>query len=280
MFPLHPRILLVAVPLMLGLVLTGCDSHPGSEAGPARTPKATAPQPTPERRQASPTGPERRPLAPALNGKAIGPGGSLQGTGGTSVALTFDDGPDPVQTPALLDALQLNHVRATFCLVGKRVKENPALVRRIVAEGHTVCNHSWEHRDDLGTLPDAAMLNDLTSTNDAIHEAEPKARIRYFRAPYGKFTKRLVDNAALLGMNSIFWDVDDLSYKDEDRGTGEAMVAFMSKRIRNLARPGVIVLSHDYGRPQTPVTYRNMLPWLKSQFSLEPLPVADLPDGR
>ncbi|GIG60672.1 hypothetical protein Lfu02_50440 [Longispora fulva] len=280
MRPLLPRTVLVAIALSLGFAVTSCGPPPGSEAGAAPTPKATAPQPTPEHQQSSPKGPERRPLAPALNGKAIGPGGSLQGTGGTTVALTFDDGPDPVQTPALLDALLQNHVRATFCLVGKQVKANPALVRRIVAEGHTVCNHSWEHRTDLGDLPDREMLSDLSATNDAIHEAEPKARIRYFRAPYGKFNKRMVDNAALLGMNSIFWDVDDLSYKDEDRGTGEVMVAFMSKRIRTLIRPGTIVLSHDFGRPQTPVTYRNMLPWLKTQFSLEPLPVTDLPDGR
>ncbi|MGY0236427.1 polysaccharide deacetylase family protein [Longispora urticae] len=290
MRPLHPRVLLVAIPVFLGLALTSCgplptpEARPGPSSGtsstPSGSPRPTAPRPTPEGARTSPPGPQRRNLAPALNGKPIGPGGSLQGTGNASVALTFDDGPDPVHTPALLDTLKQNHVRATFCLVGKRAKEYPALVRRIVAEGHTLCSHSWQHRDDLGVLPDPEMLRDLTDTNDAIREAEPRARIRYFRAPYGKFTKRLVDNAATLGMNSIFWDIDDLSYKDDQHGTGDAMVAFMSKRLRTLIRPGTIVLSHDFGRPQTPVTYRNMLPWLRTQFTLEPLPVTDLPDER
>ena len=69
--------------------------------------------------------------------------------GGRTVAFTFDDGPNPADTPRLLDVLRRHHVKAVFCLWGDYVEANPGLVRKIVAGGHTLCNHSMHH-DNMG----------------------------------------------------------------------------------------------------------------------------------
>ena len=87
---------------------------------------------------------------------ALGPAGSHRTTGTSAVALTFDDGPDPAQTPKLLDLLAQQHVHATFCLVGQNVQAHPELVRQIVAGGHTLCNHTWRHSLTIGKQSAAA----------------------------------------------------------------------------------------------------------------------------
>ena len=75
----------------------------------------------------------------------------MKPTGTKAVALTFDDGPDRTYTPRMLDLLKANGVKATFCLVGKQAKAYPELVRRIVAEGHTLCNHTYDHSLNLAS---------------------------------------------------------------------------------------------------------------------------------
>lgn len=72
---------------------------------------------------------------------------------GDTLALTFDDGPHPLTTPALLDVLRRHDVRAVFCLWGDHVREHPALVRRIIAEGHRLGNHAMHHEDLSGLVP-------------------------------------------------------------------------------------------------------------------------------
>ena len=123
--------------------------------------------------------------------------------GGRTVALTFDDGPDPQNTPKLLAVLRRHHVRAVFCLWGEHVRQHPALVRRIVAEGHLLCNHSMNH-DDLSTWSADAIRADLLATNAAIRDAVPWAHIPYFRAPYGAWGQSPTV-AAGLGMQPLGW---------------------------------------------------------------------------
>jgi len=193
-------------------------------------------------------------------------------TGTSAVALTFDDGPDPVQTPRLLDLLATNHVKATFCLVGQNVAAHPDLVRRIVAEGHTLCNHTWRHSLTLGKQKPAEIRADLQRTNDAIHAAVPGAEIKYMRAPGGNFTPNFVKVAADLGMSSIYWQVDP---RDWDHPAGESDAAHRAKvisAVKTQAHPGSIVLSHDYAQPDTIAAYRTLIPWLQHRYQLIPLP--------
>jgi peptidoglycan/xylan/chitin deacetylase (PgdA/CDA1 family) len=195
-------------------------------------------------------------------------------TGTQDVALTFDDGPDPVTTPKLLDLLMKYDVKATFCLVGHRVRDNQAVVRRIVAEGHTLCNHSWQHLQDLGKRPDRDLAHDLEATNEQIHRAVPGARIAYFRAPYGNFSKRLNGFAAARGMKPLGWNVSDECSRTDTFGQGDRMIRHMTKMVRRDARPGAVILSHDLAKPFTVTAYDALLPWLKQRFTLIALPVA------
>jgi peptidoglycan/xylan/chitin deacetylase (PgdA/CDA1 family) len=203
---------------------------------------------------------------------AGGPAASLMRTGRAGVALTFDDGPDPVQTPKLLDLLKREHVKATFCLVGENVAAYPGLVRRIAAEGHTLCNHTWRHSLTLGRKKPDVIRADLQRTDRAIRRAVPKARVKYMRAPGGNFTPAFVAVAAELGMKSIYWQVDP---KDWDHPKGESPAAHQAKIVHTVKKhvgKGAIVLSHDYGQPATITAYRKLLPWLRQRYQLIALP--------
>jgi peptidoglycan/xylan/chitin deacetylase (PgdA/CDA1 family) len=200
--------------------------------------------------------------------KGTGPAGSLRTTGNRGVALTFDDGPDPVQTPRLLNLLKRHHAKATFCVIGVRARRYPDLIRRIVAGGHALCNHSWDHDLRLGRKSPARIRADLARTNVAIRKAVPDARIAYFRAPGGSFTSPMASVAARLGMRSLYWHVDPRDWDhsgDKSEGAHRARVV---KTVEGRVRRGSIVLSHDSGQPQTISAYGTLLPWLKGRYQL------------
>ncbi|HEX6351958.1 polysaccharide deacetylase family protein [Actinophytocola sp.] len=162
--------------------------------------------------------------------------------GGRTVSLTFDDGPDPQNTPRLLNLLRRTHVRAVFCLWGDHVRENPGLVRRIAAEGHILCNHS-AHHDDMSTWTPDAIRADLLETNAAIREAVPWARIPYFRAPFGAWGVS-PDVAAELGMQPLGWR---LAIGDWEPPGTDVLV----ERILTGLTEGAVVLMHDGGGDRT-----------------------------
>ncbi|HEX6499021.1 MAG TPA: polysaccharide deacetylase family protein [Micromonosporaceae bacterium] len=193
-------------------------------------------------------------------------------TGSSAVALTFDDGPDPTYTPKLLDLLKQYHVHATFCVVGFRARDNQALIKRIVAEGHTLCNHSWQHLFDLGQRSPGYIRNDMTATNNAIHSAVPDAPIKYFRAPGGNFTTTMVNVARSLGMTPLYWYVDPRDWDSATYGHGTPMVNHIIHAVESNVRPGAIILSHDLAKPDTITAYRTLIPWLLARYTLIPLP--------
>jgi peptidoglycan/xylan/chitin deacetylase (PgdA/CDA1 family) len=219
------------------------------------------------------------PVAPSgskpgnLGKKTGGPAGSHLSTGTRAVALTFDDGPDPVQTPRMLKLLAQQHVHATFCLIGENVQRHPDLVRKIVAGGNTLCNHTWSHSLTIGKKSAAEIRADLQRTNDAIHQAAPKAKIAYFRAPGGNFTPPLVAEAKAMGMTSLYWRVDP---RDWDHPKGESDAAHKARVISTVEKhvgKGAIILSHDYNQPDTIAAYRTLIPWLRHRYHLIALPV-------
>lgn len=251
---------------------------PTASTSPSPKPSTTSPKPpttSPKPPPPPAAGPIKCTGSVALNrppANGTGPAGSILKTGSAGVALTFDDGPDPINTPKILDLLKQCGVKATFCLVGFRAKAHPALVQRIAAEGHTLCNHSWQHRFDIGKWTEPGIRSDLQMTIDAIHAAVPGAPVKYFRAPGGNFTDRLVAVASDMGMSSIYWHVDPRDWDNSKYGHGTAMVNHIISSVESNVRPGSIVLSHDNGKPDTITAYRTLLPWLKARFTLIGLP--------
>ncbi|GAA0938083.1 polysaccharide deacetylase family protein [Virgisporangium aurantiacum] len=176
---------------------------------------------------------------------------------GTVVSYTFDDGPNPVDTPRLLAVLRARHVRAVFCVQGDHAREYPALVRRIAAEGHLLCNHSLKH-DDLGTWTVDQIRADLLATNAAIRAAVPHAHIPYFRAPFGSWGAT-PEVAAGLGMQPLGWRLAITDW--EPPGTDELV-----RRLMDGITPGAVVLMHDGGgdRSQTVEAVNRTIPLLRA----------------
>lgn len=158
-------------------------------------------------------------------------------TDGPYIALTFDDGPSPANTPRLLEILAKRHIKATFFLIGQNAQQNPELVKRIVAEGHEIGNHSWSH-PNLGIMSDDKVRAELQKTDDAIFQAvgfHPKL----MRPPYGSLAigqRRWVNKE--FGYKIILWDVDPLDWKYRNS-------AHVESEILKQTRNGSIILSHD-----------------------------------
>lgn len=259
------------------LVLLGTIAGDGAPAaGPDRPPRAGSVLPVAAAPAPDPT-PSASPSPSPTFHDGDGPVGSFLTTRSPAVALTFDDGPDPTNTPRLLALLRERRIHATFCMVGFRARDRPDLVRAIYADGHTLCNHSWQHLLNLAHRDDAYIDWDLKHTNDMIRAAVgPDAPIRYFRAPGGNFTPALVSKARSLGMDSIYWDVDPLDWDHTRDSSASAHISRVVNQVKAHTRPGSIVLSHDNGQPNTVTAYQYLLPWLQERFTLAGLPPSGL----
>jgi peptidoglycan-N-acetylglucosamine deacetylase len=205
------------------------------------------------------TGPGHPPLKPDRRG----PFGSRRTTGTGEVALTFDDGPDPSYTPQVLALLRRYHVHATFCLIGQNVVAFPNLVREIYREGHTLCNHSWDHDIGLAFHTAAYIRANLQRTSDAIQWAAPGSRVSYYRQPGGRWSRTIVAVAAALGMSSLHWEVDPQDWRRPGAGR-------IISTVTSWSRPGAIVLLHDGGgvRRGTVTALGSILPNLTRRFRL------------
>ncbi|MFC8846610.1 MULTISPECIES: polysaccharide deacetylase family protein [unclassified Micromonospora] len=198
---------------------------------------------------------------------ADGPFGARVTTGSPQVALTFDDGPDPQYTPQVLALLREHGVTATFCVVGENAQNHPDLIQAIVADGHTLCNHSWHHDELLGKRSVDVIRADLLRTNAAIRAAVPNAQIAYYRQPGGAWTYPVVSVAEELGLVPLHWTVDPSDW----RAPGASRIANV---VSAEAQPGSIVLLHDAGgdRQGTVDALHSLLPDLAARFRLEALP--------
>ncbi|MEV0609773.1 polysaccharide deacetylase family protein [Polymorphospora rubra] len=226
---------------------------------PSGAPSSTEPAPD------LPSTPAPGPTASAGTGPAPLP--VWRTTGRKGVALTFDDGPHPVWTPQVLDQLRAAQVKATFCVVGSQVRRHPALVARIVREGHTLCNHTWNHELDLGGRPPAEIRANLERTNREIQRAVPGSRIPFFRHPGGRWTETAISVAEELGMTSIDWDVDPRDWEKKAKATE------IADRVLTKVRPGSIVLLHDGGgdRAATLDACDRLIDNLRNRYGIVPL---------
>ena len=185
--------------------------------------------------------PMRRILFPGLSG---------QGNVG-HVALTFDDGPDPISTPRFLDFLAAERITATFFLLGSQLRRAPGLGAELVAAGHEVGVHGFEHRCLLTRSP-AATHRDLAAARDLIADLTGTAP-RWYRPPYGVLTTAGLLAARRLGMRSVLWTTWG---RDWERGATPASIA---ATIARPLQPGGTILLHDSDCTSAPGSWSRTL---------------------
>lgn len=156
------------------------------------------------------------------------------------VALTYDDGPNPPYTTAILDVLAKEHVHATFFVVGRAVNAYPKIVKREVRDGNAIGNHTFEH-DHLIVLTPKQLRDNLKRTDDAIYAATG-TRTHIMRPPFGSRDWLVLDVAHRLGYTPVMWSVplaNDWDYPPAN---------VIASRIVSHVRDGSIVVLHDGNR--------------------------------
>jgi peptidoglycan/xylan/chitin deacetylase (PgdA/CDA1 family) len=171
------------------------------------------------------------------------------------IALTIDDGPSPVYTPAVLRLLERYGVLATFSMVGENVSYYPAIAKDVAEAGHTIINHTWNHAN-LNSLKAADQLTEITRATEAIHEATG-VRPRMFRAPYGAWSPHVLRCCAAENLMPLDWSVDPRDWSRP--GTSEIV-----RTIMKSTKTGSIILEHDGGgdRSQTVAALKIAIPRL------------------
>ena len=170
----------------------------------------------------------------------------LTGRDGSTVALTFDDGPHPKHTVKVLAVLRDKGVTATFCLVGTQASTYPGLVAAIVKDGHVLCNHTVTHDMSLRSKRDGVIAAEFDDTQAAILRAAPGADVRFFRAPGGNFADNLNEAATARGLTPLGWSVDSNDWRKPGADA-------IRDSVLSQIHPQAVVLLHDGGgdRAQT-----------------------------
>ncbi|MGY4643905.1 endo-1,4-beta-xylanase [Cellulomonas sp. URHB0016] len=174
------------------------------------------------------------------------PSVAARGTGNVA-ALTFDDGPNGATTTALLDYLKLNGLHATFCVIGQNIQAEGGadILKRIVADGHTLCNHSIDYAD-MGSLTleqaQDRMKQNLGIIRDAL--GDPNAPVPFFRAPNGSWGSNIAAAAVSLGMQPLGVTNTISDWETQDVDT-------LTANLRTAMKAGQIVLTHDGGGDRT-----------------------------
>jgi len=155
---------------------------------------------------------------------------------GMQIALTFDDGPDPLATPALLDILKNESISAAFFCIGKHVEAHPELAARIVAEGHLIENHTYHHAWWTPLLMHRRLLAELQLAQEAIRMATGNTP-SYMRPPVGHTNPHYTGVLKELNIQMIGWDVRSM----DTRWPAAKVIA----RVLRQTKPGSIILLHD-----------------------------------
>jgi peptidoglycan/xylan/chitin deacetylase (PgdA/CDA1 family) len=160
------------------------------------------------------------------------------------LALTFDDGPNPMWTPRLLDLLGRNGVKATFFMVGSYAQNEHGLVRRIADEGHLLGNHSWGH-PNLAHAGSLRIHEELRRTSDMLEQITGQP-VRFFRPPFGARRPAVLKVARQLGLTPVTWNAMTTDWKESSEERIASRLIRKIDRLRSKGFAGNIVL-HDGG---------------------------------
>lgn len=161
-------------------------------------------------------------------------------SGQMCIALTFDDGPDPIATPVLLDLLRREKVPATFFLIGRNVDAHPEIAKQIADDGHLIGNHTYNHRWSSTFTWAGPIAREMSTTQEAIQRATGVTPT-YFRPPVGLTTPHFQTALQRVGLKLIGWDVRPMD-------SAHPANVVVNRVLANV-RDGSIILLHDGGAP-------------------------------
>jgi peptidoglycan/xylan/chitin deacetylase (PgdA/CDA1 family) len=166
------------------------------------------------------------------------------------VALTFDDGPDPVSTPSFLGLLDRLGVRSTFFVLGRHLGDR-GLLREMAAAGHEIGVHGWDHRPVALHGP-RRLRDGIRRTSELVEDATGHS-VRWYRPPYGLLTTGALWSARSTGLATVLWSAWGRDW--ERRATATSVARLVDHQLR----PGGTVLLHDSDRTSAPESWRTTL---------------------
>lgn len=181
--------------------------------------------------------------------------------------LTFDAGYENGCTAKILDILQKHNVPAAFFLVGNYLETNPDLVRRMVAEGHIVGNHTMHH-------PDMSKINDIVEFQKELEDLEAlylkitgQKMEKYYRPPQGLYSEENLKMAQKLGYKTLFWSLAYVDWNNENQPTKDYAFAKLLPRTHN----GAVILLHSTSETNATILDELLTKWQEMGYRFAPI---------
>ncbi|MBP2001898.1 peptidoglycan-N-acetylmuramic acid deacetylase [Paenibacillus shirakamiensis] len=164
------------------------------------------------------------------------------------IYLTFDNGYENGYTASILDTLQSKQVPAIFFVTGHYIKDQPELIKRMVAEGHLIGNHSWSH-PDMTTVSDEKIISELAQVKKGVADLTGVQEMAFVRPPRGIFNDRTLRVSAKEGYTSVFWSAAYKDWDTKDQKGGE----YAYQKVMGQLHPGTVLLLHSVSKDNAEV---------------------------
>lgn len=184
-----------------------------------------------------------------------------------TIYLTFDCGYENGNTEPILDALKKHDVKATFFVVGNFLETSPEIVKRMIAEGHTVGNHTYHHLDMSSISSMDAFKKETQDVENLFEQITGTSITKFYRPPQGKYNIENLKMAQELGYHTFFWSLAYVDWYQDKQPTKDEAFGKLLKRIH----PGAIVLLHSTSSTNAQILDELLTKWEEMGYTIKPL---------
>ena len=184
-----------------------------------------------------------------------------------TIYLTFDCGYENGNTEPILDALKKHDVKATFFVVGNFLETSPEIVKRMIAEGHTVGNHTYHHLDMSSISSMDAFKKETQDVENLFEQITGTPITKFYRPPQGKYNIENLKMAQELGYHTFFWSLAYVDRYQDKQPTKDEAFGKLLKRIH----PGAIVLLHSTSSTNAQILDELLTKWEEMGYTIKPL---------
>lgn len=184
-----------------------------------------------------------------------------------TIYLTFDCGYENDNTEPILDALKKHDVKATFFVVGNFLETSPEIVKRMIAEGHTVGNHTYHHLDMSSISSMDAFKKETQDVENLFEQITGTPITKFYRPPQGKYNIENLKMAQELGYHTFFWSLAYVDWYQDKQPTKDEAFGKLLKRIH----PGAIVLLHSTSSTNAQILDELLTKWEEMGYTIKPL---------